>query len=1599
MNDKLLCILFILCIVILFCGNTFAADLNGTVNDVFDDNTDDYVGSLEDAVAVENATVTLTHKTDKTKSYTTKTNNKGSYSLKDIDSGDYELNIDYKTYSKYAKNITIDHTLTEDHTFIPDIAIITYSGTSSSDGNQNKLDMLINKSSRVYSIESTKSAMASSISRNWLLEYANFILVDMFIDSTDYSVTVDEITNTPANEKGMIAYTFGMYTDVYLNSLLADWNFLGGTETNNTPHTLENTYIGSYWQAEVVSNATVVKENMENMLDYIFYLLGETTENPTSTKGPLLAGPTYGLYHPDYGIFGNTPSRDLINTWINNHIGYNEDGVGSLNWMTKEYYEWSLEHNTPESLLSEFEIWYNNTKTDISGSFIVIASYYSGGTFVDEMIHEYEKQNRAVVNLFQSATQPSISSLLVLMANGKDGIKPFTRGVVAVNSLYSWSLDYVNMANGGAIKDFKAMNIDIIRALNSISETGYQSEYGPQAEWTYSVTIPQFEGVFGSIPVSYIDKKGNEIPIPEGIAKIVELSNGWAKLKEKNNNDKKVAIILYNYPPGKAELGASYLEVFQSLNTLLNEMYDNGYNIGMDKSEIPNATQLYTLVAAFGNKGTWAQGLLNDYVEENWEDLIKNQQFVNVTQYMKWFNELPEKLQNQLVDYWGEGIGNIMKYNGSIVIPGMMFGNVFLTVQPSRGTEELKTIENYHDTTLPPHQQYVSFYKWLKDVYGADAMIHLGTHGTLEWLPGRLMGMQSDDWTFQLSSIPNIYPYIVSNPGEGMVAKDRAFALVISHMTPATITSSLYGNLTILNDYIKSYDQAIKVDAVGLVEEYKIKIMDLAESLGYDKPSESEDFDKWLNNLHNQLENLDNDLITYGLHNLGKILEGDELLEEVNTISSSRTLILDNIKKRLYPDISLDYYTMIHDYTYSNEVDVVQAKLRYYISSLINGTSVGELAESEDISSSDILYSNLNFVLGIIADLKNNHELQSIINALNGGYVVPGLSADPSYSDSIPTGTSIYSADSTKIPSQAAWETSKKMVDKFLHDYYYEHNGAFPEIVGLIMWGTEISRTEGYGIAEFLYLLGVTPVWSPTGNNEVIGVKAMDLSELTITLDDGTVINRPRIDAYASIVINNARLIKLMTDAVALVNGLNETYRQNYLKKHYDEQGSLDRLFGLEGSKLQGTGVSDLVPNTSVWENSTNFNADLTEVYLNRVSYAWTVDDKGNIIVKNNRGTYEYLLKNVDYITQNIDSTWRFLDSDDYYDWFGGMLGASQYLGGNPDTGIIDVRDKNNMFIRNLNEELEFEVRSTILNPTYYKELLNTPSGWLSYAKKYENSFGFLVSTKDTKGNKIISDGMLNQMASNILGSDFNVDTNYKAVSFESMSAWMLTASRKGMWNGDKNLVTQLANKYITSANEYGIACCHHTCANLAFTEWVISVSSLSNAQKQKFSDMMEHVTGQRPKTSENSNSTTKDSNANVKVENANGAQSNSENSNSNNDANSNSKNNNANSNSQNEGQTNSGSNSAGENGANSKPQSSSQSQSASSTDSASEVSQKSQPDSSAGESGDSKAYEVNTGFSETASNSQVSAAFIGGIIFLLMLFGIGYFRRKKYEE
>ncbi|MGE4395505.1 MAG: cobaltochelatase subunit CobN, partial [Methanobacteriales archaeon] len=1376
---KKLTLIISIFIAIATINTVSAAEVNGQIKEIYNETSGTYT-SLDNAIPIKNATIRI--KYNETIINETKTNENGQYTIGFTPMiNPIELEISYSTYKKAT--YTINGTCTINHTFMPDIAII------SSAPEKAKILTSLNNRRIIYHDMWNPNSQAN----DWILQYVNFAYIDMAMPGTGYGDSwYPHLLKSPANKNYMIAAAFGYPTDTDTDPYGGDGlHLLKGHNTNDTPDTIENTYIASYW---ALASGTATRENLENMIKYIYYLLNETDYNPVEQgEGPIMSNPDWGLYHPDYGVASIIPTRDQIKNWIETNPGLRPP-YNSLKWVDENYASWASEQR--QNLYNSFGEWYNQTK-NITRPFIVVVSY-SPSPVVDAIIREAEKNGRAAFCLYQGATNPPITTFLEELVNAKS----LGRDINAIISLYSWSLNYPNLPNGGALQELTTMNIPVIKGVQLYDNSSLTNPLGSQYEWTWQVTIPSFEGVFSPIVVSYTDN-GEEIPIETGVKKIVDIADKWAKLRELENSTKKLAIIVYNYPPGKDGLTASYLDVFQSLYELLIKLKENGYNTG----EIPSPGELYTLLRESGNKGTWAKPLLEKYISEHKTTLEENKQLISPETYIGWFNELPEKLREEVITKWGEPPGDVMTINRTIVIPGIVLGNIFIGIQPSRGWEE---IQDYHDPYLPPHHQYIAFYKWIEEVFGANAMIHLGTHGTLEWLPGRMIGLTEEDWPFQLTNLPNIYPYIVSNPGEGLVAKDRSNALIIDHMTPAMVQGGLYGDLIEIHDLIHQYQNALKVGNIQILPELEDEIKAKVSKMGFNI---SGDFNKALEELHIRLHEIENDIIPLGLHSLGKILDGEELLEEVFTIASSRSDLLENVKKKLYPSITLSYSEISKDTAYENETENIKKTAKEWIKYIINGT----IPEG-------ITTTNLEFINDTINKIRANKEWQNLLDALNGGFIEPGLAGDPAWNDVLPTGVNFYAANPKKMPTKAAWETAKKVVDNLLTDYYKAH-GRFPQLVGMVMWGTELLRTDGLAIAEFLYLLGVKPVWNSNGDLNPEPV-LMSPSELKIVIN-GQQISRPRIDVFVTAVTGYQGWIDLMNRAVELAASANDTL--NYVKKHYDEYQSLDRVFGLRGLVLEGTGVSDLLPNTSKWETT----SELADVYLSRVSYAWKSTPNG-ISIQQNKGTFQYLLKNMDLMTQNLDSTWRLLDTDDYYDWFGGMLLASRQLGGNPDTSLVDIRNKNTITTRNIKEEIELEIRSQLLNPKYMDSLLSSPSGWMEYASRYKNAFAIAVTSNS------ISEQLWTQMAENLLTPRFSTPGPYGAFATQSMIAWVLEANRRGIWTpSDRGLVTNLVNQYIRIANQYGVACCHHTCGNIVFNQWLVSVSSLNSAALQKFAGVI----------------------------------------------------------------------------------------------------------------------------------------------------------------
>ncbi|RAP45364.1 MAG: hypothetical protein BZ135_06020 [Methanosphaera sp. rholeuAM6] len=1556
-----------------------AANLNisGIVTTAYDKKNAVYADDEEEGFVVNKAKITL-YDTDTGKTIATTTSNStGNYEFTNLTVGNYSLEFKYGSYVVGEETTSLQNfSRTINHVFVPDLAIITFSGDSTGSGQSDKANELLKISDRFYFLESYELNGSYTNSNHWMLNYANFILVDMFSIGNGFGVDTDLIADSPASKNNKIAYVFGIFDDAVIRGTLANWGFVGGN-----PHSVENTFIGSYWQT-VATNATTVQSNMKNMYQYIRFLLGETKKDPTKNgQGPIFSSNSWGVYYPGFKDNVKTPSMKLIDTWIRSNPGYNADGAGSLNWMTTEYAQWNLENNAPEKILRNFEKWYNSHKKSLKGSFIVISTYYEGGAVVDALIKEYEKQGRAVFSIYKTTSEnPDMTSLLEIAGNKS----VITRGVVAVSYMYWWTTGYAQRGSNYTITAYKNLNTSLINALKDISQFSYESIYGPQNEWTAAVTMPEFEGVYGALPVSYINNNKETVIIKEGIQKHVQITNGWAKLRELDNSDKKISIIVYGYPPGKANIGASYLDVFQSVHDLLEKMSDAGYDLGMNKSEIPTTEELNAIITDFSNKGLWAEGLLDQYVIVNYDDLTEYGQLVSLKTYKKWYKALPKSLQEHMDQSWGTGLGNgsmiyrekaeinkqefenwlgnltenirdqfrhywdISEYDivisensetmlvnktnfykwlydlpsnlqkefnktvgsrllnetkyrqeGYFVIPGIHMGNIFVSVQPMRGWESQM---DFHTSDLAPPQQYLAFYKYLSKIFKNDAIVHMGTHGTLEWLPGRTLGLQATDWPFELTETPIIYPYIVSNPGEGMTAKERSFAQVLTHMTPVTSSTSLYGDYVELSDAIARYDSNKKNGVEDNIAYYQDYILNLTESLGYEQPDyvtvsqyidayqialnnneadnitkakddliikaallgydkpaanefdewletiteyvkSNEAFDAWLATIHNDIEAMSADKINTGMHTLGKVWNDTELITGVTSIVSSRTDVLNDIMKLYYPNIKVSYYDKIKERDFDEQKEVITSVLTSIITNIVEGQSLKSVANSYGVFNyTSDFYMDLVEINDTINKVLDNKEWEYIFTALDGGYVEGGLSADPLYSDVLPTGRAMYSSDTTKIPSKSSWQSAINSIDQLLIKYMIDlGEESFPEMVGEVIWGTEVLRTEGISLAQFLYLLGVKPVWDQTGT--VTGIEVMPLEDLTLSIN-GTIYYRPRIDVFATIVSNNPYWIKLLTSAVETVNNLNESVEDNYVKKHYAESPSLERLFGLPGAVLEGTGVSDLLNNAGTkLDQATDIAEDLASVYETRIGHSWNVDGDGNIIVKNDTDTFSYLLEHVSLIVQNLDSTWRYLDSDDYVDWFGGLLNAANVHGTVVNTVLLDIRDKNNIVTNTLGEEVKRETRTTLLNPQWLGDMSSDIGGWNQMSMNFENLMKTMLTTQNYKENQdgkavldtddgnnagIVGNGLLRELAKSVTYSEyFTIDAQYKSYAFQSMAGWLLTSDMAGYWkNNDNNLKKDLLQKYVDNANRYGVACCHHTCGNINFHSWVIKTGA-----------------------------------------------------------------------------------------------------------------------------------------------------------------------------
>lgn len=815
------------------------------------------------------------------------------------------------------------------------------------------------------------------------------------------------------------------------------------------------------------------------------------------------------------------------------------------------------------------------------------------------------------------------------------------------------------------------------------------------------VALPEADGAIEPIPLAALqgDTVKNITPIKDRMERRIGRLVNWIKLRKKDNRDKKIALIIYNYPPGEYNIGsAAYLDVFSSLESLLKSFKEAGYT-----TEIVDKKTL---------KELFTEHLVNS---PEWTILDNSKAIkISLEEYLKYFNDLPESMREKVVKTWGKPPGNIMTDNDLIIIPGNIFGNIFIGLQPTRGVHEDQS-KLYHNKDLPSHHQYLAFYWWLNNKFNVDAIIHIGTHGTLEFMPGKEVGLSTECFPDQLiGNAPHIYIYHVTNPSEMTIAKRRGYAYVITHSTPPFTVSGLYEEYTELEDLLHEYEEA-KIQDPERISVIKKMIDEKARNLNISY--------KDIDDIHDKIYSIKRSLIPKGLHILGEVWSDEDTINYITYL-----LRYDREIKSLHRLIAetehLDYDELLEDYSRSKILEGIEREVRSIVNKVIKEDDYRELLRVFPSSHHEELEKIIGFIRGIASNIKASEELNSILKVLNGKYIKPRVAGDPIRSPEIwPIGSHGYAFDPRLIPSQAAYKRGVKVSEGSLKKYYERH-GHYPETIAVVLWGFETIGTRGETIGQILNYLGVKLVrkhgpWSTE-------LELIPISEL----------KRPRIDVVITIcgIFRDTfpHLITLLDRAVRMVADADESEDLNFIKKHVTsvkseigEGNAMIRIFGPKNGAYN-TRLTDMIE-TSAWEDED----ELVSTYVEDMSYGYSEYLHGAL----SKDLFKYLLQKIDLVTQvRYANEYEITDLDHYYEFFGGLSKSVESLKGEMVDSIWIDTTLEKIRLKETKDAIDHATRSRLLNPKWIDGMIKHGyDGIREIANRVEYMLGLAATTGAVK--------------------------------------------------------------------------------------------------------------------------------------------------------------------------------------------------------------------------------------------------------------------------
>ncbi|WP_090431022.1 cobaltochelatase subunit CobN [Mycolicibacterium nivoides] len=936
-----------------------------------------------------------------------------------------------------------------------------------------------------------------------------------------------------------------------------------------------------------------------------------------------------------------------------------------------------------------------------------------------------------------------------------------------------------------------ALDIPILQGLcltSSRSDWSTNDDGMSPLDVATQVAVPEFDGRIITVPFSFkeIDSEGliSYVADPERCARVAGLAVRHARLRAIPAAEKRVAVVFSAYPTKHARIGnAVGLDTPASAVALLRTMRDAGYDIGEaaapgDLATIVDSGDGDALIHSLIERGGQDPDWLTD------ESLAANPIRVPAKDYRAWFATLPAELADAVVEHWGPPPGELFvdrsrDPEGEIVIAAIQAGNVVLIVQPPRGFGE-NPVAIYHDPDLPPSHHYLAAYRWLDSSFpgsfGAHAVVHLGKHGNLEWLPGKTLGMSASCGTdAALGDLPLIYPFLVNDPGEGTQAKRRAHATLVDHLIPPMARAETYGDIAKLEQLLDEHANVSALDP-GKLPAIRQQIWTLMRAakmdhdLGLEDRPDEDSFDDMLLHVDGWLCEIKDVQIRDGLHVLGQKPAGTGELDLVLAILRARQLFGG---EQTVPGLRQALGLTEDGSDDRAAVDAAEAGARELVAALQesgwDASAVEKITDNPEVAR--ILRFAATEVVPRLAG--TSAEIDQVLRALAGGFIASGPSGSPlrGLVNVLPTGRNFYSVDPKAVPSRLAWETGVAMADSLL-DRYRTDYGRWPQSVGLSVWGTSAMRTAGDDIAEVLALLGVRPVWDDA-SRRVVNLEPIDLAEL----------GRPRIDVTVRIsgFFRDAfpHVVTMLDDAVALVAGLDESAEDNYVRahsqadlaEHGDQRRATTRIFGSKPGTY-GAGLLQLIDSRN-WRDD----ADLAEVYTAWGGFAYGRGLDGAPAADDMNRAYRRIAvaaKNTDTREHDI------ADSDDYFQYHGGMVATVRALTGQaPAAYIGDNTRPDAVRTRTLSEETNRVFRARVVNPRWISAMRRHGyKGAFEMAATVDYLFGYDATAH------VMADWMYERLSAEYVLDDenrkFMSESNPWAL--HGMAERLLEAAGRGMW-------------------------------------------------------------------------------------------------------------------------------------------------------------------------------------------------------------------------